>query len=157
MPEIRFAMPDAEYRAALGAHQSSLWTIIERSPAHYHYEEAHPVEATPAMRFGSAFHAWLLERETFPARFIVAAEKFDRRTNAGKAAAAAFEVEARGRVVLAEAEMEQIHAMAEAVLYHEEARGFLEGPGEPEVSVFWESSGIPTAHSLIATSNVASG
>ncbi len=140
---LRYNVPEAEYRALPGAHQSSLWTIIERSPAHYHYEEAHPIEATPAMRFGAAFHAWILERETFPSRFIVAAEKFDRRTNAGKAAAAAFEAEAAGRIVLAEAEMDTIHAMAEAVLYHDDARGFMEQPGEPEVSVFWKACGIP--------------
>ena len=134
--EIHPGMPEAEYRAATGAHATALWTLIDRSPAHYRYEQEHPREQTPAMLFGAACHCWMLDRDRFDERFYVAAP-CDRRTREGKAAWAAADHYAGERTVISFEDHARMQAMSERVLYNDEARGFLELEGASEVAIFW--------------------
>src|SRR5690349_7675909 len=73
---------------------SSHLKSIARSPAHYWSEWLDPSRPprtdTPAKWLGKAVHAAILEPERFKSDYVVG-PRFDRRTKAGKEAAAAFE------------------------------------------------------------------
>ena len=64
MNEIRFNMPDAEYRAAPGESVSALKHML-RSPAHYAWHKEHPDPATPAMLVGTLTHLAAMQPDLF--------------------------------------------------------------------------------------------
>ena len=62
--------PYCEYDALLGTSQGRLWTLYEKTPAHFRCEEDHPQAVeTDAMREGRAVHAAILEPKRFEADF----------------------------------------------------------------------------------------
>ncbi|MFM2091064.1 MAG: hypothetical protein RLZZ127_1553 [Planctomycetota bacterium] len=112
-----------------------------RSLAHYRCADRRD---SPALAFGRAYHCAILEPEAFADRYLVG-EKFDRRTTAGKLAAAQFEREARGREIISQADMDAITAMAAAARLHPAVQWLSSGPGESEHSGFWidDATGLP--------------
>ena len=68
----------AEYHTHPAVGHSSLVRLL-RSPAHFQNYLVAPHEPTPALLFGPAFHAELLEPEAFAENYVVV-PKFDRRT-----------------------------------------------------------------------------
>ena len=86
-------------------------------------------DPTPAMLFGTAFHAAVLEPH-----LLIEAPKFDKRTTAGKAAAAEFNPPPDS-VVVDPITHAKVTAMRESVMAHPAARRLLT-KGQPEVSVF---------------------
>jgi hypothetical protein len=52
---------DAEYRAAPGLNYSSLKVLCSQTPAHFLHALSNQREATPAMRWGSTVHSYLLD------------------------------------------------------------------------------------------------
>ena len=108
---------------------------IMRSPAHYKDVLTHPLEPTPAMRLGTAFHTALLEPDRFGQTFVVTS-KFDRRTKEGKAAAEAWETGNAGKTALTVEQMMAIESMAFSVRNHAGAARLL-ARGLAEMSAFW--------------------
>lgn len=95
-----------------------------RSPNHYLQYVNKTVEATPAMKFGSAFHCAVLEPQEFSKRYAVAPQ-VDKRTKAGKEAWKEF-VEANSSLeVITQDEREQIQVMHEAIQNFAPARELL--------------------------------
>lgn len=123
-------MTEQEYNVAEGIRRSDL-TKLNRSPAHYKYAVEHPSEPTPAMVFGTAFHAAVLQPEEFDNQFMVA--DFDARTKEGKA----LKQEAldKGLTLLSKDTMEQIEAMKTAIESNPFAKRLL--TGDHETSHFW--------------------
>lgn len=78
-------------------------------------------KTTPAMELGTLVHALVLEPHTFADQFAVS-EKFDGRTNAGKAGKAAFLLANEGKIIVNVDQMEIAQAMAKAVMQHEEVK-----------------------------------
>lgn len=128
------SMPADQYHAHSAVGHSGLVRII-RSPAHYREYVTNPPEPTPAMQFGTAFHAALLEPGIFGETFVVA-PKFDRRTKDGKAEAEAWEAENAGKTALTAEQMAAIEQMVASVKQHAGASMLL-GCGLAEMSAFW--------------------
>lgn len=100
-------------------------------PAIFEWERAHSRPDTKAFDLGHAAHDRILGGG--PEIVVVPGERWD----TTKAKAAVAEVRARGAVPLKQSDMEQIDAMAAALLAHPFAgRLFAEGSGIPEASLF---------------------
>lgn len=127
-------LPIAEYHAGEEISHSGIVKLL-KSPEHYMQYKNGEDESTPAMEFGSAFHAFILEPEVF-AKEYVAAPKFDKRTNAGKEAAAKWDEENAGKTPLTTDQIESLTAMRTSVHNHVGADDLL-SKGEAEASLFW--------------------
>lgn len=126
---------NAEYHADPAISASHLHAAAI-SPYHYWSRYLDPqrpvVPPTAAMRLGSLVHCAVLEPDELTKRYAIAP---DRRTNAGKAAAA--EMEAAGIEPVSTADMEQAMAMAASVRSHQAAAELLRN-GMAEQSFWWD-------------------
>lgn len=120
-------MSAEDYRNNEAFSRSQLFKL-SKSPAHFKYALENPEVETPALAFGTAFHAYVLEKDKFDSEYIVA-PKLDRRTKEGKALAA--QIEASGKIPISEDAFAQIQAMAESVMSNKYAAALLNG-GEHE-------------------------
>jgi len=123
-----------EYHKHPAVGHSSLVRIM-RSPAHYQEFVTNPVEPTPNMLFGTAFHAYLLEGDAFPMNFAVT-PKFDRRTKEGKERSQEWEASNSGKICISAEQMQAITGMASSVNQHLGAVRLLKY-GLAESSGFW--------------------
>lgn len=126
-------MPAEAYHADMALSKSGL-DQFKKSPAHYRAwrDGLTKPESTPAMEFGSAFHAAVLEPSKFASEYTVF--DGDRRTKAGRED---YErLQATGVTVLSKDSMDTIKAMQLAVLAHPTARKILGWDIRTEVSVF---------------------
>lgn len=124
-------MNDADYRKEQGLSATMLKTL-QKSPFHLRHQLDNPTEPTDEMVFGTAVHTKLLEPHRF-AEMFVQSPKFDRRTTAGKEAAAKFEAENAGKHRLDPDEILMLDTMTSNV---EEAYGPILSASQKEVSVF---------------------
>lgn len=81
-----------------------------KSPNHLIAYDAKIFEPSKAMKFGTMFHTYLLERKEFDNRYEVA--DIDRRTKAGKASAK--KIESEGKEVCTRSDFSRITAMSAA-------------------------------------------
>lgn len=140
-PTIRHDLTNAEYHASPAISKSGL-DLIRKTPALYHWRQANPTEQTPAMRLGSLTHTAVLEPHYFDQETIARPEGIDRRTSAGKAAWAAFEIEADGKEIVTVEEMSKLALIQQAVHNHPAAAKALAGRPTIEQSIFWDADGI---------------
>jgi exodeoxyribonuclease VIII len=82
------------------------------------------------------------EPEVFARSVIVCPEGIDRRTSAGKADWAAFELEAEGREIITNEEGAKLAAIRDAVRSHPAAAKALAGSPVIEQSIFWDEDSI---------------
>lgn len=127
-------LPIADYHAGEEISHSGIVKLL-KSPEHYLQYKIGGDEPTPAMEFGSAFHAFILEPEVFASQYVLA-PKFDKRTKDGKEAAAKWDEENQGKTALAADQMDALTAMRESVFKHGGAAGMLV-TGEAESSLYW--------------------
>ena len=106
-------MDDRDYHALPRLSASGAKTLL-KSPARYQHERKHPASPTPAMEFGTMFHALVLEPEVFAARYALL-PGIDRRTKEGKAAFEVWQAENVGRTPVSSSDWDRVHAMARAV------------------------------------------
>lgn len=123
-------MTEQEYNQAEGIRRSDL-IRMGRSPAHAKYAMEHPSEPTPALIFGTAVHAFILDPVAFDNQFLVT--DVDMRTKEGKALKA--EAAEKGITLLNSETFGQIKAMAEAIKANPYASRLL--TGDHETSHFW--------------------
>lgn len=132
-------MNDKEYSAMNGIRRSDLWTI-NRSPLHFKYRIEHPQEQTPAMRFGSAYHKFILENESFFNEYYVIPD-VDKRTKAGREAIREAEDANPGKTGITAEEFEQIQEMRNMLILDPITRPYLEaiekGEARTEVAFCW--------------------
>ena len=126
-------MTEKEYRAHPAISRSSLFKILD-SPEKFRYEQEHPEEPTPALRFGQAFHKMALQPEEFWDEFAVRPE-MDRRTKAGKEEWAAFTEQNAGKTILSGEELETIQSMCSSLRKNVFASRLLQGAKEEPF--FW--------------------
>lgn len=135
-------MNDKEYSAMKGIRRSDLWTI-NRSPLHFKYRIEHPQEQTPAMRFGSAYHKYVLERESFNDEFYII-PNVDKRTKAGKQEIKEAEDANPGKTGITAEEMDQIIEMREMLERDPLTRPYIEAiekkEARTEVAFCWIDS-----------------
>jgi hypothetical protein len=126
---------NADYHADPAISASHLKAVMQ-SPYHYWSRFLDPkrptVEPTSAMRLGSLAHCAVLEPDELSKRYAIAP---DRRSNAGKAAAA--ELAAVGIEAVTESDMALALNMADAVRQHPYAAALL-ADGKAEQSFWWD-------------------
>jgi exodeoxyribonuclease VIII len=137
-------LPFDEYQS-IDARNWSALKHMSKTPAHYQEAIQNPPTQSPAMLIGSAFHALVLEPDSFDDFYAVAPAGIDRRTKAGKEAWAEFEASAAGKTILTADQDNTVRQMAAAVLRHPTASRLLSMCGQRELSVTWtdEATGTP--------------
>jgi hypothetical protein len=112
-------------------------TLVKKSPAHFKWQLDNPQPHNKALELGTAAHKLVLDDG--PDLVLVDAPRWD--TDALRAEVAA--IRAAGDIPLKRHELDQVRAMAAALLANEEAAALLEpGSGVAEQSAFWEDNGI---------------
>lgn len=139
---IELGLSNEDYHSLPSISKSGL-DLIRKAPALYKWRRDNPQPQTEAMRWGTLVHTAVLEPDTLAERVVVA-PKFDRRTTQGKADAAAFEIENRGKDLITAEEMAELLATRDAVWAHPATSKALSMLREVETSIFWtdETSGI---------------
>lgn len=130
-------LPNAAYHAHEAISKSQL-DYISRAPALLEWSKKAPrdEDAVKAFDFGTALHALILEPEDFAATYVEEPE-FNRRTNAGKAEAAAFAEEHADKKILSAADYSALMLTRESALAHPTIRQIIEAEGVAERSYFW--------------------
>ena len=122
------------YRHAEGLNKSGIDKLL-LCPAEYKAAMEQPAEPTPAMRFGSMFHARVLTPNLYVNAYHVMEN--DSRTKAGKDEKARAEGE--GLELISQADFNRASAMLQSLHTHPKVDALLSRlPGDPEVSVYWE-------------------
>ena len=138
---------NAEYHADYSRISHSMVEVFRSSPIEYAARFVHrtmsPPAPTPAMKLGTALHAFLLEHYRFN-DLVAVAPRVDRRTKDGKAEWAEFESQANGRTVITEDDYDVVTAMAKSVLGHPEAFKMFQRAEHREKSITWtnEQTGL---------------
>jgi exodeoxyribonuclease VIII len=129
----------AEYLKIDAVNASSL-KEMRKSPLHYAYRQAHPMEDTPRLGLGRATHTAVFE----PDRFAIDYAVFMGERRAGKEWASFCE-QHPDQTILKRAEYETCLAMRDAVRSHPIAGPALTPPGEAEKVLTWtdEETGLP--------------
>lgn len=129
-----------EYRAIPALNASFLIDMV-RSPAHA-VQHRMQNEATPAMAFGSAFHAAVLEPDEFSKKYREL-PPMDFRTKAGKETKAALIAASPEAVLLSADDAAQIRSMQFSISKHEIASKLCSGEGEHEFVLQWQQGDVP--------------
>ena len=123
-------------------HVSKSWLDhLRKSPAHLEAKLNSPQVSTPAMEFGSAFHHFVLEQNTFNDNYIVS-PVFNKRTKAGKADFEEFQQSNNKKIIIDQDELESIKGMNDSLLAHFEAKKLIKAKGEIELSLFSTLNGV---------------
>lgn len=133
-------IPNEAYHSGAGVSKSQL-DDIAINPAVFQWRRNAPQddEKLQALDMGTALHCLLLEPQEFDQRFIKA-PPFNRRTNAGKDAEAAFLADCRhtGKTVLDHEDHRKLMLMRDSAFAHPAARWLLEADGHQEASIYWD-------------------
>ena len=130
-PGVFADIPDTEYHASPGISKHGL-DLIARSPAHYKHFS---IEQTPALAFGSAFHAYVLEPLKFRRNFSVAIYDDFRTKVAREWKQAMIE---QGVTIISQQDFRTIEAMATVLRANENAARLLNlDHGRAENSAYW--------------------
>ena len=127
-------LPFSEYLARPCLSNSGIGKLLQ-SPAHFAFGDD---STSRAMNVGSIVHKLVLEPEKFDDEYHPC--QLDRRTKEGKALAA--ELEQSGRQPITLADYDAARAMRDSIMSHPVAGELLSLPGDSEVSLFGEISGV---------------
>lgn len=131
------SITEKEYNNIKALRNSELG-LLEKSFAHYKRGS----ERTAAMIFGTAFHMYVLEENTFWENFIVA-PKYDGRTTEGKKIKAQLDEQAQaGKEILKNEDFETIKAMRQSLFNHPKAKNIFTD-SENEGAYTAEINGAP--------------
>ena len=137
VPGVHDDIPAEDYHR-IEALSSGGCKLLLRSPAHYWWQRENPREASDAMNVGTAVHIGVLEPERWDDE-IVLMPKFNRRSNAGKAEAEAWEAAHVGKVWLDEADHAKALAIVGSVRRHPAAQRLL-AEGVAERTLMWNDA-----------------
>lgn len=138
-----------EYHGSFGTSSTTLKKLIEKTPAHMHYDMHHPKDPSEALNLGSLAHTLILEPEKFRSEYIILPAGLKQPTasqmNAKKPSAKSlqqmaewdqFMKEAEGKRVVSEDSFNRASEMAGNVLGHPIARVILQDI-IVESSIYW--------------------
>lgn len=136
-PSIVEDMPDADYRLVDALNWSSLKHLND-CPAKFFLERRDPKPPTEAMKFGTAYHCYALERKIFRSRYKVIPKMVRR----GKEwDLVCQEAALENRQLVFEHERDLMGSMAKVFDAHTFVNGMM-GNSRREVCVFWRHRGI---------------
>lgn len=108
---------------------------------------------SPALRFGTAFHTYILEADLFNDEIAVAPE-VDKRTTAGKAKFADFAIASKGKTIISKDDHRKLQRMSDEIYGHELAASYLDDErGLAELTAVWNPNEHTAADSLSAKEN----
>ena len=129
-------MNDKDYSALPGIRRSDLWKM-NRSPLHFRYFMDNPEEQTPALVFGSAAHAAILEGwEAFEKDFATC-PNMDRRTKEGKQKYFEFLESAGSKQLISPEDFAKISSMREVFWNDPRVKSLLGRPYKTEIPFQW--------------------
>lgn len=135
-------LSDKIYREVNAINKSSL-DDFHKSPKTYHLYHVlgKKKKETPAMTFGRALHAAILEPDVFGKEYIddTPVSHLDKRTKAGKLEHELFAKENKDRTILKAGDYNTILEIKEAVLNHSAANSILQEAKEKEICAFWKN------------------
>lgn len=136
---IHAGIPSEVYhKRELGVVNKGALDQLAKTPAHYRAWLDEPDEApTPALVFGKALHALVLEPDLFLLEWALQPDFGDLRTKKGREARDAWQAENEGVTPLSLEDWNKLHAMRESVMRHPVAGQIFTG-GEAEVTAIWE-------------------
>lgn len=130
-------MPAETYhQRTLGVASKSALDQINRSPAHYRAWLIEDQQPTPAMRFGSLFHRYVLELPKALATIAVVPDFGDCRKTANKEAKAQWHAENDGKDFVSQEDWDTIRYMGDSIHKHPIAAKLL-AACKAEVSMKW--------------------
>lgn len=143
MIELAYQTDEAYYADHTHVSASMIKVLSESPQEYYQRFIAHTMqdEDTDAMRFGRAFHAYILEPITFATRFAVA-PKCDKRTTKGKEEYAEFMAANAGKELVDAQDIELLKRLRDAIHTHKFASAVLSKSGLVEHSIKWEADGL---------------
>jgi hypothetical protein len=134
------------HQRTLGVVSKGALDLIHRSPLHYRAWTAgeNDEEETPALLFGRAFHAALLEPEVFERTFAAEPDFGDCRKTANKAKRDEWRAEHAGATLLSPQQYDDVRGMIASVRRHPLGAAVIRD-GQPELTVTWrdEWTGLP--------------
>ena len=100
-------------------------------PQYFKWCDDNPKETTDDLVCGSAFHKWVLEKDTFDTEFVVC-PAFDKRFKSQKEQARELEEMAKeqGKQIISEVQFKTIEAMKKHILANEQIKKLLNGEHE---------------------------
>jgi len=141
MATITTSLTNAEYRSVAAVSKSDL-DLVAKSAALLEWSRNAPRgECNATEIVGTATHCALLETDRFAVDYVKE-PVIEKRSNAGKAAAAAFAESCKDKIVLSADDYEMTLAMRDSILAHPVARELLTSEGQSEASIFFEFGGI---------------
>ena len=135
---LHLDVPFDEYRA-IDAVNQSLLKNFRHSAAMVKHRMGGGSFSSPALEFGTAFHAAILEPDVYAAEYAVAPVA-DKRTKAWKE----FKAENEGRKILSLSDAEDLAAMRDQIEAHPEASALLGGSGQNEATLIWKDPMVGT-------------
>ena len=138
--EMIKSLPASDYHKIKALSASTAKTLL-KSPAHYLASLANPREPTAAMRLGTLCHTLVFEPDDFEKDFAIM-PKVDKRTKFGKEAAASFEADNEGKIILDEYQYEKARAIADSALAHPLVAEYMKG-GDAEITMLLEQYDLP--------------
>jgi exodeoxyribonuclease VIII len=137
-PGIHANIPAEIYhRRELGVVNKGALDQLARTPAHYRaWIDGAEQEETPALVFGRALHALVLEPSLFAHEWALRPDFGDLRTKVGKESRDAWQAEHEGVTVLPADDWTRLHAMRDAVMAHPVAGKLFDG-GMSEATAVW--------------------
>jgi exodeoxyribonuclease VIII len=96
-------------------------------------------EPTPAMKLGTALHAWLLEPQNWT-QLVAVGPDCERRSNADKARWAEFGAASVGKTVITREQEQKVFLMADSVKANATAKALLAAAGPNEQAIRWQDS-----------------
>lgn len=128
---------DVYHRRELGVVNKGALDQLAKTPRHYRaWISGVDQKETPAMLFGRALHALVLEPDTFARHFKPAPSFGDLRTKAGREARDDWHMLNRGVQMVPADDMDRMLAMRDAVMAHPIASKLFTG-GQAEETVVW--------------------
>ena len=136
---IHEGVPEEEYHSWDLPSQSTLkWLRSGLTPAHVRHDMTAPETRNEALDEGSAFHARVLQPDTFEQK-VVRGLDLPRRKNADKAEHEAFEEQHKGKLILKPDTYDRVVSLADKAMYHPAVQWLLgDGGGVAEVSLIAE-------------------
>lgn len=132
-------MPNNAYREAEGLNWSLAKNILV-SPRHYVHAVENPIVPTPAMLFGTAVHAAVLEPDEFDELHVVVPDEFVTASGALSTAKAAKEWRAQQKsdaILLTSSQLSSIDAIKVNIAKHAPATAALDIAYHREQGLYW--------------------
>jgi len=138
-PGIYPNVPMSEY-AAWDALNHSALRMFDHSPAHVrNVLDGGAFEATDSMEFGSAVHAWVLERERY-ADLVALRPEFV--GTGSKGARAAWEAANAGKVQIPHDRQADVERIGRVIHADPNCRRLARNPGHRECCIVWDDNGV---------------